>query len=87
MEFLFFSDIFPFTSCGNLGTNMPDNTADSYHCQPASSPIGWLIFLPGTSGLSILCDEHHYFSVAERLNELAAVDAEQRLVTLRVRFK
>jgi hypothetical protein len=30
--------------------------------------MGWLIFLPGSSGLSILGDERHYFSVAERLN-------------------
>ncbi|MCB9848214.1 MAG: dienelactone hydrolase family protein [Phycisphaeraceae bacterium] len=40
---------------------------DYYHWRPAPDAKGWAVFLPGSSGLTVLDDDHHYFDAAERL--------------------
>lgn len=42
--------------------------SDSFHWRPAANAVGWVVFLPGSGGLRVLDDDHHYFDVAERLN-------------------
>ena len=42
--------------------------SDSFHWRPASNAMGWVVFLPGSGGLRVLDDDHHYFDLASRLN-------------------
>lgn len=44
--------------------------SDFFHWRPAVNATGWLIFLPGSDGLRVLGDDHHYFDVAGRLGKL-----------------
>jgi dienelactone hydrolase len=56
------------TSCAQTGSRTPGEPSNHYYWRPASTPVGWLIFLPGASGLKVLNDDRHYFHAAERLN-------------------
>jgi dienelactone hydrolase len=42
--------------------------AGSFLWHPATNPVGWVVFLPGSGGLRILGDDHHYLDVAGCLN-------------------
>lgn len=44
---------------------------DHFHWReaPTPTPLGWVVFLPGAGGLSVLDDDKHYFRVAELLNK------------------
>ncbi len=46
--------------------------ADYYHWREAATdrPAGWVVILPGSSGLTIFDDDSHYFDTANRYNDL-----------------
>lgn len=41
---------------------------DYFHWQSVDDATGWVVILPGSSGLTVLNDEQHYFTAAEQLN-------------------
>lgn len=58
-------------SCAASGPGVAGSTmTDHFHWQPATTarPVGWLVFLPGASGLRVFQDGRHYADVATRLN-------------------
>lgn len=42
---------------------------DYFHWRGVEDARGWVVFLPGSSGLTVFDDDHHYFDAAKRLNE------------------
>ena len=57
---------------GCAGSGYPKAGAtpeDYFHWRAAENASAWAVFLPGSSGLTVFGDEHHYFDAAERLND------------------
>lgn len=48
----------------------PGKPSDYFFWHPAKNAVGWILALPGSDGLRVLDDDHHYFDVADRLNQL-----------------
>ena len=42
--------------------------SDYFHWQDVDGAKGWVVILPGSSGLTVLDDERHYFDAADALN-------------------
>lgn len=42
--------------------------SDYFHWQDVDGAKGWVVFLPGASGLTVMDDERHYFDAADALN-------------------
>ncbi|MCA9548526.1 MAG: dienelactone hydrolase family protein [Myxococcales bacterium] len=57
------------SACAHSGPAPGERPEDHYHWRPAARARGWVVFLPGSGGLEILGDDHHYFDVATRLTE------------------
>ncbi len=57
-------------ACSPTGAR-PGQMEDHFHWSAASTAaaLGWVVFLPGAGGLSVLDDDQHYFRVAELLNK------------------
>ena len=57
-------------ACSPTGAR-PGQMEDHFHWREASTAaaLGWVVFLPGAGGLSVLDDDQHYFRVAELLNK------------------
>jgi len=65
--------MFLLSSCAS-GPQSPAHAvpSDYYHWNEAATdrPAGWVVILPGSSGLSVFDDDRHYFDAANRYNEL-----------------
>ncbi len=70
---LFLAVILLLTSCAS-GPQRPADAvpADYYYWREAATdrPAGWVVILPGSSGLTIFDDDRHYFDTANRYNDL-----------------
>ncbi len=42
--------------------------SDYFHWRDVEDAAGWIVILPGASGLTVFDDERHYFDAAERFN-------------------
>ena len=65
--------MFLLSSCAS-GPQSPAHAvpSDYYHWNEAATdrPAGWVVILPGSSGLTVFDDDRHYFDTANRYNEL-----------------
>ena len=55
-------------SLGHAALDSQGQMTEFFHWKPAENATGWVVFLPGSGGLRVLEDDHHYSDVAERLN-------------------
>lgn len=65
--------IFLLSSCASDPQSPADAVpSDYYHWSEAETdrPAGWVVILPGSSGLTVFDDDRHYFDTANRYNEL-----------------
>lgn len=42
--------------------------SDYFYWRGVADAVGWAVFLPGSSGLTVLDDDQHYYAAAEALN-------------------